>query len=296
MKSPIIALCRFSFLGKGDWRAFRPDAPPPDLEAVAAALYAPQRLEERFWTLEHLLLPSLAGQSEPDFTLALATSTAMPAPWRDRLARLAAPHRWVRVVEAETPDLGAALAPVLADLRGPAPGTIQVRIDDDDALPADYIARLAAFARRMEGFGPFAYSRGRGLVLTAYPGQGLRGFALTQAFHSIGTAVHLTDPDQTIFHYGHFALQTRFPSFLDSRGMGFLALKFAGHDSLAFDATGRPPKGLKPLPEDQIDPLLVQSFPGIDRTALRDWLLARAGQAISRGMTKSSTTPLPHST
>jgi hypothetical protein len=55
----------------------------------------------------------------------------------------------------------------------------------------------------MEGFGPFAYCRGRGLVPTAYLGQGGQGFALTQPFQAMGAAAHLSDPSQTIFHFGH---------------------------------------------------------------------------------------------
>lgn len=274
MKSPIVGLCRFSFLGKGDWRAWRTDA--PDMAALAAGLYAPERLEQRFWTFEHLLLPSLAGQSDPGFHLVVVTSTDLPQPWAARLAGLVARLPQARLLVTAERDMGQALAPVLADLRGAAPGVLQVRIDDDDALSADYIARLAAFARRMEGFGPFAYSRGRGLVLSAYPGQGVQGSTLTQAFHAMGAAAHLTDPGQTIFHFGHFALQTRFPSFLDSRGLGFLALKLRGHDSGSFDATGKPPRGLSPLEPGALDRALRRDFPGIEPETLMRWLGSQA--------------------
>ncbi|WP_435256560.1 glycosyltransferase [Thioclava sp. FR2] len=62
MSIPIIGLCRFSFLGRGDWAAWR-DAPLGEENAkraeLAASLYAPDRVEQRPWTLENLLLPSL---------------------------------------------------------------------------------------------------------------------------------------------------------------------------------------------------------------------------------------------
>jgi hypothetical protein len=59
----ILGVCRFSMLGRGDWKAFR-NQPDEALEAIYATqsreLFMPERLESRLATFEHLTLISEA--------------------------------------------------------------------------------------------------------------------------------------------------------------------------------------------------------------------------------------------
>lgn len=202
----------------------------------------------------------------------MVTSSALPQPDQDRLRDLIAPLPQVRLVVSDADNVSDALVPTLEAIRGSHPALVQFRIDDDDAVSADYIARLADFARRMRGYGPFSYCRPRGLVLSAYAEADPQPFVLDQAFHSMGTAVCLKPQGRTIFNFGHFALQGRFPSFLDNTGHGFLALKLPGHDSDRVDAQGRPPRGLQPISQEDFAAHLARDFPGLDGAALMTWL------------------------
>jgi hypothetical protein len=162
------------------------------------------------------------------------------------------------ISEAETVNKG--LWSTLAAIHGDAPGLMQFRIDDDDCLSANYIARLAEFTGCMKGFGPFSYSRSLGLVLTAYSGAAPQHFQLSLPFHSMGAAVCLPASPHALFSFGHLALQARFPSFLDGRGASFLALKLSGHDSQLTDDTGNRPKGLKSVTPEEFAAQISRDF------------------------------------
>lgn len=272
--SPIIGLCRFSFLGKGDWRAWRGPQPAPDdqrREELAAALYTPARMNERFWTFENLLMRSLLAQTNPDFHLVVLTSQSLPDQYQARLKALVArvPQGHLEISQAETVNDG--LFPVINRLRGAASDSIQFRIDDDDCLASDYIARLADFGRRMKGYGAFSYSRPVGLMVSSYAGQGIGYFTQEQPFHSVGTALRVTNPQKTVFSFGHFALQRRFPSFLDWKAPGFLAIKRDGHDSLPMLAD-RLPRGFTKLTPEDFAASAQSAFPFLRPKDMEAWL------------------------
>lgn len=272
---PIVGICRFSFLGRGDWHAWsavdgQPGS-PDDLAAHAAALYDPSRMAQRFWSFEHLLLRAMMAQTDRDFHFVILTSTAMPRGDQQRLQDLTAGLVNVHLVISDAGTVNEGLLPTLARIRGDAPGLVQFRIDDDDCLCTDFIAKLADFSRRMRGFGPFSYSRSQGLVLTAYSGDAPQHFTLKLPFHSMGAAVYLPASSHTVFSFGHLALQSRFPSFLDGRGTAFLALKLPGHDSQPMDGTGHRPRGLTAISAEAFAAHLARDFSYLDATALSVW-------------------------
>jgi hypothetical protein len=276
---PIVGICRFSFFGRGDWHAWsavdgKPGA-PADLQAHAARLYAPARMEQRFWSFENLLLRAILSQTDRDFHFIVLTSTVMPQIYLDRLRDLVAGHPKVHLVISDTATVNEGVLPTLAHIRGDAPGLVQFRIDDDDCLSVDYIAKLADYIRRMQGFGPFSYSRSQGLVLTAYSGAAPQYFTLKLPFHSMGTAVYLPSSSQTVFSFGHLALQARFPSFLDGRGTAFLALKLPGHDSQPMDDRGHKPRGMNAITDQEFATHLARDFPYLDAPALVTWASAQ---------------------
>jgi hypothetical protein len=271
VSTPIVGICRFSFLGRGDWHAWSGGA-TPNVSAHAKQLYARDRMEKRFWAFENLLLKSVAAQSNPDFHLIVLTSSKMPKTMQTRLRKLTETIPQVRLVISDAGTVGEALLPATDELWGNNRGMVQFRIDDDDCLATDYVARLADFSRRMKDFGPYSYSRPRGLVLTAYNGASLRHFDLHQPFNSMGTAVYLRHRVHSVFSFGHLALQARFPSFQDNSGHAFLALKWSGHDSLPMDETGRMPRGQRAIGQTEFAGHLARQFPFVDLEGLSSWM------------------------
>lgn len=138
----VIGLCRFSYPALG---GFQVEHESP--EARADFLYDPVRMEERFATFETLTLPPLRAQSDPDFILLIVIGDTMPDVLLSRLLDLVedmpqavvvprAPgrHRQVmrEVINAARTDTGLP--------------SLQFRMDDDDAVAVDYVARLRAAA------------------------------------------------------------------------------------------------------------------------------------------------------
>ena len=133
----IVGICRFSLVGRGDWKPWRM-VPPGDEERVqeeqAAVLFSPDRLAARFALFQHVTLPSIAGQTDPDFNFLVLASELMPAAFRDRLQALCdtVPQVVLRFFPATT--VGEAQARVFAEMGFRHGETVQFRLDDDDAL------------------------------------------------------------------------------------------------------------------------------------------------------------------
>ncbi len=81
----IFGYMRFSYLGRSDVRLARQN---DDLEYRKSVLYAPDRLEERFYFFEKICLPSLKWQSDQDFRFAIFTSPDLPEPYQQRLKQV----------------------------------------------------------------------------------------------------------------------------------------------------------------------------------------------------------------
>ena len=144
----VIGICRFSYPGEGGFQVEH-----ASLSDRMAHLYAPARLEERFATFETMMLPPLKAQTDPEFTLLIVIGDSLPAPYRDRLeaavadmpqaivtARPPGPHR--KVMQA-----------AINEVREPTDmACLQFRMDDDDAVAVDYVARLRETAHELGAF------------------------------------------------------------------------------------------------------------------------------------------------
>lgn len=137
------------------------------LEETAAHLFSPERMELRFRIFEHLVLPGLLLQTDPDFDLVILSAESMPQQYKDRLAALLdeAPHFHLRFVGTgkHYPLLKEGYASVS---NGKASHAVRFRLDDDDAVDLNYIARLRAVGMGLLGMaGPdvphvIAFNRG----------------------------------------------------------------------------------------------------------------------------------------
>lgn len=158
MKTQVSVLIRFSYLAQNGFRAAL-----GGIEASRALLYDPARLARRFALFEALALPSLLAQTDPDFTAVFLIGSDFPAEARQRLVRLTAPLADPRILAL--PPLPMFRATRQAYLRTRRPGHTHLatsRLDDDDALSLDVIARLKAMA------GPLAAVSGDAPVAIAF--------------------------------------------------------------------------------------------------------------------------------
>ena len=154
----MIGVCRFSFVGRGDWAVFRDhsiDHTEAEFrQARVNEMYAPARMERRFVTLEHLLLQSMHAQTDQNFILIILTSDLMPSAYQIRLQILMVASPNILVIYSDAPDVDAALIPEVYKLNTEYDANlVQFRIDDDDCLTRTYIDTLQYVTERFEGLG-----------------------------------------------------------------------------------------------------------------------------------------------
>ncbi|MDO5648819.1 glycosyltransferase [Paracoccus sp. (in: a-proteobacteria)] len=165
MRVQVLGLCRFSLLTDG-W--FQSGA--TDVDANRAALYDPARLDERMRFFEHLCLPSLRTQTDPDFTLIVATGEDLPDPWLSRLRAIADAVPQIRLMQSPIGPHGQICKSMLTAATDPDADVIaQFKMDDDDAVSVDYVETVrrdyGAISGLMEGQNPVALDYGHGLLL-----------------------------------------------------------------------------------------------------------------------------------
>jgi hypothetical protein len=141
----IIGVCRFSYLGDGGFQTQKHDT-----DVAAEILYAVPRMLRRFAYFENICLPSLAAQTDPDFRLVALIGDTMPFRWRKRLKGLMEEYPFLEVctLEAAGP-LNSTRRAYRRAWNGTSPYITGFRIDDDDAVAVDYIARTRAIADQL---------------------------------------------------------------------------------------------------------------------------------------------------
>ena len=136
----IFGYMRFSYLGRSDVRLARQN---DDLEYRKSVLYAPDRLEERFYFFEKICLPSLKWQSDQDFRFAIFTSPDLPEPYQQRLKQVTEAVPQIEIVYDTAAHINDAIHPWMARQDSvQANRTLHFRLDDDDALSTDFVATL----------------------------------------------------------------------------------------------------------------------------------------------------------
>ncbi|WP_299413739.1 glycosyltransferase [uncultured Sulfitobacter sp.] len=286
---PAIGICRFSFCGKGDWRASRAAKTPEQIEAfctkAAATLYAPDRMALRFFLLENFLLPSLRAQIDRNFICLILTSDIMPDMYRTRLEKLCADDPNLELVVSSERTVHKALWPRMAELNAQAGRPlVNFRIDDDDCLSNDYVQELRSYMTRLGDKMPVSYSRSNGLVVTHYAADGeMQIYQAHLPFNSMGTAIRVHG-ERTIFSFGHNALHKRFPAIVDNAGLGYISIKIDGHDSVPISmAMPHIKKTHAPVSRNETEAALARFFPFLgDGTASRcDVLIDKINQAAA---------------
>ena len=220
---------------------------PRTLEDKRAFLFDPRRLAERFALFQAITAPSLAKQTETDFTPVVLTSTELPRDWSERLNAIAA--RFRLRVERIAPDrrIPEAAARIAAEARS---GTVvTMRLDDDDALAAEVVAQTRAMARNVQE--PMAMVWPYGIHLRVVAGGAKQVSRFHSPWNSQGQA--LVEPRgaemRTVFGLGaHTRIAEKVPtlsmpdrdsyivaSHVHNNSARFTRRRLDGQDALAFD-------------------------------------------------------------
>ena len=223
--------CRFSWFGISDTgREIR------DVEDARARLWHPQRMAIRFHLFERLMLPSLAAQTDPDFTLLVTLSEDMPQVYQTRLDTIVAGHPFVRLNRTLSRDYAQMIDPFMQETTaGGTERAAHFRLDDDDALPASYIARLRRDADRVETGALICYPSG--IVGYLHQGRAYHGFRRI-SFHAQGLA-RVAGPGmiRSPLHMQHRSMGAWAPSYVDPGFVGFHFTQHGVNNTKGYGAT-----------------------------------------------------------
>ena len=118
------------------------------LEETAAHLFSDERMALRFHIFERLCLPSLAGQSDTGFDAIVMTAESMPERHLERLDAMLAPYPNIHLRPVGTGNHYPLLREAYKSVdTGEATHRIMFRLDDDDAVDRDFIARTKTLAQ-----------------------------------------------------------------------------------------------------------------------------------------------------
>ncbi|MCE8514614.1 putative rhamnosyl transferase [Ruegeria pomeroyi] len=208
----VLGLCRFSYLGHGGFKVMH-----ETLDERRAYLYAPARMEDRFRQFEAITLPSVAGQTDPDFEFLVVIGECFPDSYRARLEGLVRDVPQVRIRAYPPLRHRTAMAQALDDHRHDIDAPcLQFRLDDDDGMARDFVARYREVAADTEALWrkhpAVAVDFNTGYVFRC----GQRGIEVSPfqfAYSAIALGVIVAPGHREgIMHFGHHKLWTVMPT------------------------------------------------------------------------------------
>lgn len=219
----IVGLVRFSVL-TSTYYTERFDTP----EETAAHLFSPERMELRFHLFERLCLPSLLKQTDNDFTAIVLTAKAMPEHYLDRLKALLRP---VPNIHCHPVGTGKHYRLVKRGYdRVPHDGVSHralFRLDDDDAVDRDFIARTRRLATGLMTCQapetPFVIAHNRGFYVRKDDNEPEVFDAVERAPLSVGTAIVApVDNPVNPYRFNHRNLPQHLNTFTDISQPAFI--------------------------------------------------------------------------
>ena len=256
MRLQVIVVIRFSYLAEIGFRLSR-----QGLDTVRATLYDPTRLERRFQLFEALTLPSLLGQTDPDFTLAVLIGEDFPADFRARLEQMIAPLHDARLVALPPYNNYRSTKLAIESCRkDSATHLLTLRLDDDDALGRDVIEAQKRIAPVVAGVGPedapavICFNNGLFLELSE---SGNRLYGVIEKL-PLGIGMGMIAPvgaRPTIFSTDHRRVHTRWNTYTEALTPRFIRTVHRDNDSGAVASGER-----FDLPPDEIEAILQKHF------------------------------------
>lgn len=261
-------LCRFSLPCTGGFKKYH-----DSLGERRAALYDPARLDTRCLWFERILLPGIALQSDPDFTLHLVLGEDFPEPWRSRMEALFAEVPQITAHWRAPDDHRAICRDVLLPARDTTRAAVaEFRLDDDDAVAVDYVAQLRRnwprVARLAGPNGRVALDHGKGVVLAGHADGRVALHPLITQCWSAGLALYMRPDDPgIIMDFPHHKIWSRVPYVNLTDSLMFIRGDHGTNDAKTPFAAGVP----IPMEEADLAEALSRRF-AIDIAAFRaEW-------------------------
>lgn len=260
----VIGICRFSYPAVGGFQVEH-DTPAER----AAYLYSPDRMEERFRYFESFTLPSLRGQTDPEFTFLIIVGDDLPDSYANRLLSLTEDLPQVAIRKYAPGPHRQVMKRAIQSIRMPGEITLEFRLDDDDAVGRDFVARLREEATNRQS----ALAGNRHIALDfrdgfiAMPGRdGIRALPTRKPFMTAGLAVAF-EPDipVTVMNFSH----VRLGRFMECYSIDGPPMYVRGHNRWndSRQAEGIEPEALVPL--DAVGEALFRDRFNIDAEAVR---------------------------
>ncbi len=207
-----VGICRFSYAGEGGFKVGHEDH-----AALEAFLYDPARMEERFRLFEAITLPSVAGQTDPDFTFLIVTGTGLPQQYLDRLRALTSQIPQCEIVQYPPRPHRRVMKRAINDWRGASDAAcLQFRLDDDDAMALSFVAQFRQAAADLGAIcarhPSVAVDFNQGYVFTA-GAEGVKLWAYHYPYSAIALGMVVqAGSDDTILSHGHQNLWKTMPT------------------------------------------------------------------------------------
>lgn len=264
VKVQVLGLCRFSVPSLG---AFQVEH--ATVEDRRAMLYAPDRLNHRLTWFSHVALPALRAQTDKAFTLVLLLGEDFPDPWHSRLKQLVADVPQIVLSYAPPGPHREICAEAMRRHIDPTADVVaQFRLDDDDAVGMNFVARIRAEVPEVlpvfRRSGLMALDFSRGVVLTESEGRvtpTLRRASLWTPALVVLTRVRAR---KMVLDYPHHTIWRQMPVLSLPDEIMFLRGSHGTNDSSI--AQERRPET---LPAEKWPDLMSTRF-GIDLTAFSD--------------------------
>ncbi|WP_322866805.1 glycosyltransferase [Aquicoccus sp. G2-2] len=264
----VLGLCRWSYPAAPG--AFRKDA-GETLAETRAALYARERMELRLFYLEHVVIPCLEAQTDPDFTVIMVMGQGLPEPFRKRVLALIA--RVPQIVPRFLPEGLAHQQVCLDEMRlarqAGVAAVAEFRIDDDDAVAVDFVARtraqFAALRELFEAEGKLALDFNRGFILKTNA-DGVNVLPVVARYWTPGLVIFLPgDSPQSLLNFHHARMWKRVTMLCWPRQPMFVRGAHGQNDS----SINENPHNSNRMADDPMEiPALVHKRFGIDLAAL----------------------------
>ena len=197
------------------------------VDEAAEEIFSAKRMALRLHLFEKLCLPSLTRQRDQGFDLVVATSDRMPEQYLAQLMDIVGDSPNISVVPFPVARHYGTLSKAYRLMpKGEATHQILFRLDDDDALDVDYIARTkrkAAGLVAVQGAAtPFVIAYNRGFYLQR--GKEPKVFdAIERAPLSVGTAlVRPAGAGENPYRYNHRKFAQHYNTFTDITVPGFI--------------------------------------------------------------------------
>ena len=256
----IIGICRFSMIGRGDWKAYR-NVDESELEPIYAQkereLFEDVRMAARFQTFEHLTLAALDSQREQNFKLLVISSDRMPQHYQNRLRDLCATRPYILLRFVSPMHVADAQLQILDEIGLELSDCLQFRLDDDDCLSSDYIRKLRKHGATLwKAHGAFAVSFPN-VIYSVIDGPTQGVYRWFNPFLGVGLAVR--HPRRSVFGFAHYRIPSLMVALTDP-SVPSIVTHYGMNDTPRHAKEILAKRGMKKAPRQDLERLLERHF------------------------------------